>query len=277
MAERFSLADMTWPEVAEAQRVAPVAIVPLGSCEQHAYGMALRTDTTRAEAVAGLVAERISPLVVVAPALPVGVSEHHMAFPGTITLSPNTLQQAVWEMVDSLYRHGWRRIFVLTGHGGNSSAVDLAGLRLRTDHPDLHVAWSGVTPLASAVAKDLRVSEVGGHSGEIETSQSLYLDPTLVRPDRLRRGASTVEDLDTAGRLSRSDPAIHFPQDYRRLSAGGGLGDPRAASAEIGRQLVEQIVERLSTFLERFAELPDRLETDRPLTEAVSPTLEVTS
>ncbi|MFC4947040.1 creatininase family protein [Pseudonocardia sp. GCM10023141] len=254
------LADMTWPEAAAMPASAPVAIVPLGACEQHGNGMVLRTDTTRAEVVADLVAERLAPRVVVTPTIPIGVSEHHMGFPGTLTLSPLTLQQLVYELVTSLHRHGWRKVYVLTGHGGNNAAVDVAVSRLRGDLGDLHIAWSGLTPVVSDIAAELSSSRVRGHSCEIETAQAMYVDPTLVRTDALVRGSAQLTDLDPAGRLARSHPGIQFPQGYDSLSATGNLGDPTLATTEAGERLVLTAVERIAAFLEGFIDLPDRLE-----------------
>jgi len=258
------LADLTWPEIEELQALAPVAIVPLGACEQHGRGLAQRTDTTRAEVIADLVAARLRPNVVVTPTIPVGVSEHHMGFPGTLTLSPVTFQQIVYELVTSLHRHGWRKIFVLTGHGGNGAAVEVAVSRLRADFTDLHIAWSGVTSVVSDVAAELSASRVRGHSCEIETSQAMFVDPELVLPQRLTRGSATLDDLDAAGRLSRAHAGIHFPQSYDALSPTGGLGDGRAANHETGARLVETIVDRITEFLEGLIALPERRASRQP-------------
>jgi creatinine amidohydrolase len=252
------LADLTWPEIDELRPHAPVAIVPLGATEQHGHGMAQRVDTARAEAVADMVARRMSPQVVVTPTIPVGMSEHHMAFPGTLTLSPVTLQQVVVELVTSLHRHGWRRIFVLTGHGGNNAAIDVAVSRLRAELTDTHIAWSGVTPVVSDLVKKNADSPIRGHSCEIETSQALYVDPDLVLPDRLVRGSATLDDLDPAGRLSRSHPGIQFSQAYDALTRTGNLGDPRLATAELGALLVDTVVDRICDFLTGLIGLPDR-------------------
>lgn len=252
------LADLTWPEIAELRASAPVAIVPLGACEQHGTGLAQRTDTTRAEVVADLVAERLRPGAVVTPTVPVGVSEHHMAFPGTLTLSPLTLQQVVYELVESLYRHGWRKVFVLTGHGGNNATVEVAVTRLRTDLADLHIAWSGITPVVADLASELSASRIGGHSGEIETAQAMFVDKDLVLVERLTRGSAEPEDLGQAGRLSRSRPGIHFPQDYDTLAPAGNLGDGREAAADHGERLVLTAVERIAEFIEGMIALPGR-------------------
>ncbi|MFC0437801.1 creatininase family protein [Kutzneria buriramensis] len=258
------LADLTWPEIDELRPHAPVAIVPLGATEQHGLGMAQRTDTTRAEAVADMVARRMSPQVVVAPAIPVGMSEHHMGFPGTLTLSADTLQRVVADVVTSLHRHGWRRIFVLTGHGGNNSAVDTVVSRLRAELTDTHLAWSGVTPVVSDLVKQHADSPVRGHSCEIETSQAMYVDPDLVLSERLTRGSATLDDLDPAGRLGRSHPGFHFPQAYDVLSPTGNLGNPRLATPELGALLIDTVVDRICGFLTGLIGLPDRLPAPPP-------------
>src|ERR1044072_2523615 len=141
---KHRLADLTWPDIAELPK--EVAIIPLGACEQHGHGMALRVDTTRAEVLADLVAERLSPKVVVTPAIPVGGSEHHMGFPGTLTLSPATLMQVMQDLARSLDPHGWRKIFILTGHGGTNPTVAPTLATLRADYQDTWFAWSGITP-----------------------------------------------------------------------------------------------------------------------------------
>jgi creatinine amidohydrolase len=252
------LADLTWPEVAELRENAPVAIVPLGACEQHGRGLAQRTDTTRAEVVADLVAERLSPKVVVAPTIPVGVSGHHMAFPGTLTLSPLTLQAVIHDLVGSLYRHGWRKVYVLTGHGGNNAAVEVAVTVLRNEFTDLHIAWSGVTAVVSDLSKQFSASKIAGHSSEIETAQAMFVDKELVIADRLTKGSTELDDLSPAGRLSRSHPGIHFPQDYDTLSAAGNLGDGRAATVDIGERLVRTAAERIAEFIDGMVALAPR-------------------
>ncbi|HJP77302.1 MAG TPA: creatininase family protein [Pseudonocardiaceae bacterium] len=254
----FRLADLTWPEIAELRDAAPVAIVPLGACEQHGHGLAQRTDSRRAEVVADLVAERLSPKVVVAPTIPVGVSGHHMAFPGTLTLSPLTLQAVIYDLVNSLYRHGWRKVFVLTGHGGNNATVEVAVTRLRDDFTDLHLAWSGVTSVIPDLTSDLAESRVRGHSSAVETAQAMFVDKDLVLAERLTRGSTELGDLTAAGRLSRSHPGIHFPQDYDTLSPAGNLGDGRQATVDIGERLVLTAVERIAEFIDGMVALPAR-------------------
>lgn len=252
------LAEMSWPQVAEAQQHAPLAIVPVGSCEQHGMGLAVGTDAVRAWEFALRVADRLSPRAVLAPLLPIGVSEHHMGLPGTLTFDPVTFQQVVVEMVHSLHRQGWRKVFVLNGHGGNDAAVDIAVTRARREIADLSIAWSGITPLVGDLIADLDISDVYGHACEVETSQALYLAPALVHPDELAPGTTARADLGPAGELARATRGVHFRQPYDRISKTGSLGDQTKATREIGERLVETALDRLAAFLSGFIDLDNR-------------------
>ncbi len=250
------LADLTWTEVAEVKHRAPLLIVPVGSCEQHGPAMALRTDSARAEAVAARLAAALAPEVLVTPCVPFGVSEHHMAFPGTITLDPITFQQVVYEVVRSVYRHGWRKVFVLNGHGGNTSALGVLLDRCLADFPDLQIAAAGISPVVNDISKRHAVSEIFGHSCEIETSQAMYLAPELVRDDLRVAGTSTRAELGPIGALARSGLAIASHQSFATMSALGNLGDARAATPEIGEELIATYIERVVPYLRALIAAP---------------------
>lgn len=247
------IAAMTWQEVQDASRDAGVVVIPVGSCEQHGPALALETDTVRAVELASILAERLSPLVLVAPAVPIGVSEHHMGFPGTITLSPSTFVQVLFEMLESLHRHGWKRIFVLNGHGGNDAALGVLSTKVMRNLPGVLLAWSGISPVVTDVAAQYATSSLRGHSCEVETSQVMYLSPRSVREDRLQPGTSDRSQLTGMAALSRSNRAIHLPLPYDRVTPTGSLGDATRASKKLGEILIETAADRLGAFLERFA------------------------
>lgn len=114
---------MNWMQVEEYLRSDDRVAVPLGSVEQHAY-LSLATDAILAERVALDAAEPLG--VPVYPALPFGCAPYFMAFPGTVTLRPETHAAVVTDVLDSLVAHGFRRILLVNGHGGNSAAADVA-------------------------------------------------------------------------------------------------------------------------------------------------------
>jgi creatinine amidohydrolase len=248
------LAEMTTEEAAAAVTASPVVILPAGAFEQHGPAMPLATDLVRAERVAALVAAELAGRAVIGPSLPVGVSPHHLAFTGTITLTTTTLAAVLRDYADSLYRHGWRKILVVTGHGGNNATLTTVAQDLLTTHPDLEFAWTPVTALAADVVSGMGVSEVHGHSGEAETAQMLHLAPRLVHPDRLAPGATATAALDPLSRLSHRAGHPTLAVRYDRLSPNGVLGDPRRATAEDGRAIVDAVVKRLSSFVLEWLE-----------------------
>ncbi|MFD0549234.1 creatininase family protein [Streptomyces rectiviolaceus] len=243
---------MTTLEAAAAVRVSPLVIIPAGAFEQHGPGMPLATDTIRAEHVADLVASQLAGRAVVGPSLGIGVSPHHLNFAGTVSLSTGTLAALVRDYVDSLHRHGWRDILVITGHGGNNATLTTVAQDLLVTHPGLRFAWTPLTSLAPDAVAAMRPSEVHGHSGEAETAQMLHLAPELVHRERLAPGSVTHDDLDPLSRLARrgGHPALTVP--YDRLSANGVLGDPRRATPDDGLAIIDAAVHRIVTFAKEW-------------------------
>lgn len=243
------LAELTTRDAAEAVARETVVILPVGAFEQHGPAMPLATDTIRAEGVAARVAAELPDRVVIGPSVPVGVSPHHLAFAGTVSLRPATFIAVVREYVDSLAAHGWRRILVITGHGGNNAALGVLAQDLVRERPDLEFAWTPVTTLATGVVAGLGVSEVHGHCGEAETAQMQFLAPHLVRSADLEPGTTRLDQLDPLARLAResAQPTVALP--YDRLSPNGVLGDPRHVDGEDGRAIIDEVTRRIVAFV----------------------------
>ena len=115
----MKISEMTWMQVEAYLEHDDRCVLPLGSTEQHAY-ISLSTDSILAEKVAGDAAEPMG--VPVFPALAYGITPYFMAYPGTVTISPTTYEQILTEILGSIRRHGFRRILIVNGHGGNSPA-----------------------------------------------------------------------------------------------------------------------------------------------------------
>src|SRR5690606_33149988 len=122
------LPELTWPEVEELVKRCQTVVIPLGAIEQHARHLPLATDYLAVLEVAKEAARRVN--IAVAPSIMAGVSPHHMGFPGTISLSEETFAAVVFETAASLARHGFRRIILLNGHGGNDLALVNATARI---------------------------------------------------------------------------------------------------------------------------------------------------
>lgn len=244
----FRLAEMTTEQAAAAVAESPLVLLPAGAFEQHGPGMPLATDLVRAEHVAQRVATELGGQAVIGPSLPVGVSPHHMNFAGTITLSTTTFAAVLRECATSLHRHGWRRILVITGHGGNNATLTAVAQDLLTTHEDLQFAWTPLTALASDVVSELDVSEVHGHSGEAETAQMLFFAPHLVHLDRLVPGTTRRAELDATGAATLRPGPPKLTSPYDRLSRNGVLGDPRRATADQGAAIADAMTRRITDF-----------------------------
>lgn len=243
------LGELTTVEAARAVNASPVVLVPAGAFEQHGPGLPLATDLIRADHVVERVAAELGGRAVIGPAVPVGVSPHHVAFAGTLTLSTSTFAAVIREYVDGFYRHGWRKVLVVTGHGGNNATLTAVGQDLLTTHPELQFAWTPLSALAAAVLSTMDVSEVHGHAGEAETAQMWHIAPELVRRDRLTAGATALAELDPLARLSRRDGHPSLTVRYDRISEIGVLGDPRTATATAGSSIVDAMVTRITDFV----------------------------
>ena len=245
--QAFVLHKMTWPEAKKALAQAKVGLVPVGSFEQHGPNGTFELDTGRAYGFGKLLAARLYPQAILAPAIDFGVSFHHMNFPGTVTLRAETFLSLVYDVVWSLKQHGLEKFFLLNGHGGNIPALGVLIVKLRQEL-GVQAAWTSFTSLASDVLKERVTSDSSGHACEGEISQALYLAPHTVRRDTLAAGEF------------KGYPYPHLRQGYQlgyayrfdEITANGALGDATLASEELGREIVEAALQRALEFLEEF-------------------------
>lgn len=166
-------------------------ILPVAAIEQHLEHLAMEHDWRSATAVAGRVAEMLSPRVLVAEGVMAGISEHHMRHAGTLTLQPGTFLSVISDLIDSLVRAGFRHILVLNGHGGNVAASHASWDQLlRRNQVNLHFLsyWDLLTESdASELLKSGHrlPQDLPGHAQEFETSMALALFPENVRTETL--------------------------------------------------------------------------------------------
>lgn len=249
MNESLLLEEMTWPEVEEALNGGwTTIVVAVGAIEQHGPHLPLLVDAARGDRLAVEVARRLGHALV-APTIRVGCSEHHMAFPGTITLRQNTLEAVCLDYAVSLARHGFRRLCFVPSHGGNFGplAQMLDDLRAAVG-PDCRVdAYTDLVGFmdfwADAVrehAPDL-VERVGGHADIAETAELLTIRPDLVRGERAVRGHVQKFDAALRDRI--------FREGFRAVTASGVLGDARGATPEIGEACMAHAADGIAAAL----------------------------
>ena len=222
-----AFAARTWRETgADTRRT---AVVPLGATEQHGLHLPLATDTWIADALAERLCARVGDAVHV-PALALGCSAEHAAFPGTLDLRPTTLAAVLTDVVTALARDGCGRVFVFSAHGGNVGALRDAAPALRAAAApalvDVFTDLAAVTAALHAVARADGVSAeaAGHHAGEVETSMVLALRPHAVRSAALAPGYVAPT----------SDSQALFYPNLRSHAPDGTVGDPRAADAARG-------------------------------------------
>ncbi len=235
--------EMNWPDVRAAVTAGfTTAVVAVGSTEQHGPHLPTMTDTRIGDAMAHRVALKMGDALQ-ARTIPVGISDHHLAFGATVSLKPETLMLIVRDYVDSLVRDGFRRVVFLPSHGGNFEPVARAIEDARRAHPGMDItgytdllAFMGFLSRASAEF-GISEEESGGHAGESETSFMMALEPDLVTRDRLAPGY--------LGPTGEREIRIVLEKGMPALTQNGVMGDPRKASAEKG----EVYLEKLADFL----------------------------
>lgn len=249
------LAELTWQEVNEIRDLVELVLIPVGSNEQHGPNLALRMDTTGAFEFARRASARMAPRLLVTPALSFGVSHHHMNFPGTITLTPETFIQIIVEVIQSLQHHGFERFMIVNGHGGNIAAIDIAAVRARAE---LAVPFVGACTYFSFFDDEAKrrhgATPVNGHACEIETSIALYMMPEIVRRDALAAGQMT--DLLTGFRQQMRRFGVSIPYAFDEYTLNGALGDATLASEAFGRDLIESGLDNFCGFLEELLASP---------------------
>jgi len=253
--EEILLAKMTWRDVEKRLTESNVAIVPVGSTEQHGPALPVDNDAFTSYTIAVMAAEKVSDYVkpIVTPPIPYGVSEHHMGFPGTITLAPELLTDVVTDVCRSLSRHGFKKIVVLNGHGGNDDALHTAIYKLKRE-TNAFVCLVNWWEMAMDVIRENTDSPFF-HADETETSVALALNQ-LVKTDKLVRTIPTTKMPDfIKPDFFASSPSVRVAWDMRELTDSGVVGDATKASREKGERIVKATTDRLVNFLRALKDL----------------------
>lgn len=227
-----------------------VAVLPIGSCEQHGMHLPYGTDSLEAELMARRVCERAAELgakVILLPTIPYGVNSNMLSFPMTIHVQPSTLNAFVTDIICSLEHHGIRKIVLFNGHGGNEFKPLLRELYGRISAFVCIVEWWKV---ASDIYPQL-FSEPGEHSGAVETSVSLALFPHLIHMEWADEGkfrSSRFEAINKGW--------VDIVRPWERLTISGGQGNPADATPEKGERIIRTVVERIASFLAELSASP---------------------
>lgn len=242
--------EMTWKEAENEMKSAGVALIPIGATEQHGHHMPLGSDTYCSTEVAKRTAEREKAIVV--PAIPYGISRCHMSFPGTITLSTNTLIHVVDDICESLFAHGIKKFILINGHGHNNPILRtfMNEFKLKKGN-DVYIFltewWNPgqkLTPeLWSRDPKDLP----DGHAADVECSAMLAIKPNLVEMDKVekvvlgRLGTSEIRfTKSTSARLKDYPVDLLTISDFKQFTESGIIGNAVDASKEKGEKVLDK-------------------------------------
>jgi creatinine amidohydrolase len=241
--KKVALQDMTWREISEAlESGVDTVLIMVGSIEQHGPHLPIATDTIIGEELATRVARKLGNTLA-APTIRPGCSDHHMSFPGTISLRPEVLLEILRDYCRSLAKHGFRKIILASSHGGNFAPLETFAPGLVREFPELQIIHYGdlngfmemwrkrVTDLG------LKPEKAGGHSCLGETSEILLLKPEVVRRDWIEPGYMGS----LKGQLSKI-----LRDGIHTVTKNGILGDPEGSTPEIGEALIEGIADHLA-------------------------------
>jgi creatinine amidohydrolase len=273
------LPHMTWPEVRDLLTRTDMALIPVPSIEQHGPQTPMGTDFYAGVEEAKLIAQRTD--VLVAPVLLAGQSPYHMGFPGTITLSSDTIQRVYFEAAQSLIQHGFRRFLFLNSHAGNQYitrfVVDRINQETAAVAVELGDAVDTMRPTSSQTGgpqpRSDRFDRFDRHGGVGETSRAMYLFPSLVQIEKAERAPLTLPPdlakmlpevvkgdraatlIFLAEGLKPKDTGKHTSTAEMTATGVWSERDPHEASAEQGRRASEGFVDAAVRFIERWKTL----------------------
>lgn len=268
--------DLTWPEVNHAAGQRKVILLPIGSTEQHGPHLPIDVDNLISNSVCMEAGRQAPHLVLVAPQISYGYNIHALDYPGTMHVGYEHLIGTCLDLCKSFAYHGFKRIVILSGHGGNSAALELASRRviLETDALVTSFTWWSLLPADFVASVRQSVFPGGaGHAGEIETSVYLHLAGEKVQMDKAKdhiawynsRGTRSFQwgDLFGSGPVSVFERTSTFTED-------GTFGQATLATAEKGKVIFDRAASRLVDFVKEFQNRPARAKVDHHATEPTS-------
>lgn len=251
-------ADYTARDFAALDPGRLIAILPVGAIEQHGPHLPLSVDQAILDGMISATLPLISPEcpAIFLPTLPVGKSNEHSAWPGTLTFSTQTLISMLMEIGDCVAAAGVRKLVLLNSHGGQISVMDIVTRDLRIKHKMVTVAANW---FAMGLPEGLLTPEenrFGIHAGDLETSVMLALHPDLVQMDHARNFHPKIADLAQENRHLGLTNAGKIGWQAQDMNAAGACGDATKATAEKGHAFIAYAARQIATLLDEVHRLP---------------------
>jgi creatinine amidohydrolase len=250
--------DLTTKDFAGIDTERTIAVLPVGAVEQHGPHLPVWVDSAINCGILGRAVPQIPEdlSVLVLPMMPVGKSDEHQAFPGTLSLSAETLIRVWTEIGESVHRAGIRKLVLFNSHGGQPQIMDIVARDLRVRLKMFVVTCSWFSPgLPDGLFPPSEV-EHGIHGGGIETSMMLHLRPDLVRQAERRKFDSLSIEMAQEFKYLTPEGKIGFGWQTQDLNLFGACGDARDADAERGAALIDHAARCLVELLGEVDRFP---------------------
>ena len=239
----YKISEMTWNEFDERRKGIHTVILPMGAIECYGPHLPMSTDTKAAERVAEFVAEQTGAFI--GPTLSVGDSVSLSMFPGTLCVRPESFKEYLRDVIDSLLKWGLHNFLFINGHAGNVPMVSQLGNDYLLRDNSLRFAqidwWRYAQANCGTILKNNGYM-AHGHASECGTSVMMYLYPESVRTDKLLCSYPKVVNAKRYPNVMRYTP-------FNEFSDEGMIGDATLASAEKGKKIVDDCVEKIIEFI----------------------------
>ena len=250
--------DLSTREFAELDMASIVAVLPVGAVEQHGPHLPVRVD---AAINAGIVARAVELLgpeqrVLVLPALPIGKSNEHLAYPGTLTLPYDVLARVWFEVAKSAWRAGIRKLILWNSHGGQPQVMEIVCRELRVELGMFAVGASWFRTIDTSDLYSAKERRHGIHGGESETSIMLHLHPDLVQMHHAVDFEPRSVALETTSPMLSPEGGVGYGWQAQDLHPAGVAGNAAAADPERGRLELDRAAGALVRLIGEVAAYP---------------------
>lgn len=247
--------DNCWIDIQQADKN-NVVVIPLGSMEQHGHHSPLLTDTYLVTAVAERVEEHLSEQIYMLPTLWLGASDHHLDLPGTVSVANSIYTATIKNIVRSIAKAGFRRLFFLNGHGGNVTPGTQAITELTNESDVYNNMWIALSSYWTVAAPAIKPADHGmqtkqlSHACEYETSMMLFLHGEIMQMDRVKSSPPLV---DSPFFHSEHGGRVNVAKRMATRTPTGAMGEPQHATPEKGESLLNAIVDEMVACIKDFA------------------------
>lgn len=257
--------DLSTREFSELDMANIVAVLPIGAVEQHGPHLPVRVD---AAINAGIIQRAVELLpddlpLLVLPALPIGKSDEHLAYPGTLSLPYEVLGKVWFEVAKSAWRAGIRKLIFWNSHGGQPQLMEIVCRQLRIELGMFAVSASWFRTIDASDLYSAHELNHGIHGGESETSMMLHLHPELVQMQHAADFVSTSVALEATGGILTPEGGIGFGWMAQDLHLSGTTGNAAAADAERGAIATDRAAHALLTLAREVHNFDIQFLTDR--------------